>query len=113
MARTKKNPDLLTSKVKHALNFKLTDKELARRAESMAELDEAIVGLETEFDEVKADWKAKIQLKEEERRKISAIVRAGEERRTVECTEERDYAGNAVRYRFYGKVMEEPAHERR
>lgn len=107
MKNKKDKTDLLKSKVKRELSFPLDDTEMAKLAKQMAGLDTEIIALEQELEKVKGDFKVKITAKEKDRRKASGLVIAGEERRMVECTEERDYAGNAVRYYYKNELKEE------
>ncbi len=97
----------LRSGITKALTFKLTKDDKASFMDKSAEYDAQIADFEKKKKDSADNFNAKIKELEEKRLKISGVVRAGEESRTVKCVEERDYAGNAVRYFFNGVLMEE------
>lgn len=69
----------------------LTQKEKAEYAEEMAQLDNEIEELEDERDSVMKSLKKQIDAKEDERRKLSKVVRCGNEEREIYCDKLADY----------------------
>lgn len=104
---SKKDPNLLKTKVKRSFAFKLTDADRAAMMIKTAAWDAEIEELEAKKKEANAEFNSKINALHEKRQVLSKAVREGEEQRTVDATEERDYAADQVRYTFEGKVLEE------
>jgi hypothetical protein len=100
----KKSPQGI--KVSKEFIFKLTEKEFAELGKKAAKLDSDIIRLDNEFDEVKKQWKAKIDAKNADRMTISMKINAGEEKRTMDSVLVKDFDAREIRYYVDGKVIE-------
>lgn len=95
-----------TQTIEKAFSFKLTRDDEAKYGRQMAEYDADIEKLEGELESTKKEFNGRIGAIEKERRKISEVIRAGEESRTVKATMEYDYDAGLVRYFYKGQELE-------
>lgn len=105
----KKLEDISERKVKRKLTFKLTEEEFADKGRKAGQIGAELRKLEDEFASVKKGWSEKLTAKEEALNSLLNVIHSGEEQRDVDCTEQRDYSKNVVRYVVGGKTHEERA----
>lgn len=94
---------------RNTLRFTLSQKEYAEKAKKMAELDQAAMQAEKDFETIKEDHKGKIAAINRARYNLSRVVSDGFEDRNVECIEVLDYRDKSVKYTFNGEIMLERA----
>lgn len=112
LQRTK---DLHDQVVTADLSFQLTTEDYAEKGKQAGRVAAELRDLEEEFDELKKDWKVKIEAKENELTDIHRTIRAGKETRRVKCIERKDFNSNRLTHLFNGEVLAERAlelHER-
>ncbi len=95
--------------VQKSLTFKLTTQEIADKGRKAAELERETGEQESQFENVKAEWKGKINKLENEKRDLLRTIRKGEEERQVQCIMRKEYSRMVVQYLWKGIVMEERA----
>lgn len=101
-------PNLPVSrKAMRELAFKLSEADFAAKAKQVAEAQQKLGKLASEFQGVKDNYKARIQLLENEIGHILAVISSGVEQREVECDERVDYDRGIVEYVFNGEVRAE------
>ena len=94
------------AKVTKEFMFKLTEKESNEKGRAAAALKKEADRLDTEFDELKESWKAKIATRVDKYKELLDVVDAQEEKRTVDATLVHNYAEGTIEYWFEGKIME-------
>lgn len=94
------------TKLSKEFEFKLTDAQYQEMGKEMAKLDHGIGELETQFEEVKSNWKAKIQAQEAKRKDISAVIHAGSQKRLVEAIMVKNYNSGEVEFWYEGAILE-------
>lgn len=109
MAKEKKKTTPKGTKVSKEFEFNLTRDEIHDMGVEMAKLDHGIGELDTQFDEVKKAWKAKIDAAEAKRKDISSVVHAKKQKRTVEAILVKDFEAKEIQYWFEDKIIESRA----
>jgi len=93
--------------VTERLTFKLTQEEYADKGKEAAEKAKELGEVEREFESIKKRFKGRIEEKQGELDDILKTIHRGEEERTVECVQVKDYKRHIVSYVFKGEVMKE------
>lgn len=98
--------------VERYLTFILTEDEVRSKGIEAANVAYELGKKESEFDEVKKEWKKKIDRDEAELKGILSTIRAGKEDRHVKCLERKNFETHTVQYIYDGYVMfERPMEE--
>lgn len=104
MAKKTKNPE--GEKIKRAVPFKLTDAEIARKAEAASALNEQLeLAVEAKKNEL-SKHSAKIKDFSTKIQRHLKCISSGEERREVMCVEHKNYDKDIVEYFFDGEIRD-------
>lgn len=95
-----------TTEVSKDLTFKLTETEFADKGKKAAALNLDLFKTNTEFEDIKKDFKSRIAATELEIAKTLKVIREGEETRNVRCQMVKKFEENRIEYVFNGTVME-------
>lgn len=85
-----------TKKITVPLDCDLTEALRVEYGHQVATLTLEISGLETEKKESASDFKERIDVRTAEARRLSGILKAGKEPRSVACEEQFDFANRSV-----------------
>ena len=92
-----KKEKVLKRKVTKPLPVKLTDREILQYGKDMVRAMADTERIETEFDSVKKDYKAKIAEQQAVVDKFSPRIHSGIETRDIECVEIKNWTNGTVR----------------
>lgn len=93
--------------IRKMFTFDLTEEEKCERGRQAGQLSSEKLAMESEFDDVKKDFKSRIGDKELALKKLLRVLKDGKEDRTVECTLEYDFDAGVARYWYAGSIKEE------